>query len=264
LSVIPIVLIQISLLFSFKDVEKSSVIITTTISIIIALTVGVLATFISRYLGKIIDKQKTLIDDSEKAIKMGEEKYLNLFRTMAQGVVYQDSEGKIIEVNPAAEELLGLTFDQMQGRTSIDPRWKSIDMEGNDLPGDRHPAMLALKNGTEVRNFIMGVYNPKSDQQVWIIVNSIPIFSEGEEKPRQVFSTFLDITDLKKLNDEKQRLKDEFEKQVIEKTKELNQQISELEHFFQVTIERELRMEELRKDIELLKKQINNERNTQI
>ena len=263
LSVIPVVLIQISLLFSFKDVEKSSVIITTTISIIIALTVGVLATFISRYLGRIIDRQKTIIDDSEKAIKMGEEKYLNLFRTMAQGVVYQDNEGKIIEANPASEKLLGLTFDQMLGRTSVDPRWRATDIDGNDLPGDRHPAMLALKNGTEVRNYIMGIYNPKADQQVWIIVNSIPIFREGDVKPGLVFSTFLDITDLKKLNDEKQRLKDEFEQQVKDKTRELNQQIGELEHFFQVTIERELRMEELRKEIELLKKQMNNERNTQ-
>lgn len=264
LSILPIVLIQISLLFSFKEVEISSVIITTTISIIIALTVGVLATFISRYLGKIIDKQKSIIEDSEKALRIGEEKYLNLFRTMAQGVVYQDSEGRIIEVNPAAEELLGLSFDQMQGRSSIDPRWRATDIDGNDLPGDRHPAMMALKNGTEVRNYIMGIYNPKSEQQVWIIVNSIPIFRGAEEKPKQVFSTFLDITGLKKLNDEKQRLKDEFEKQVIEKTKELNQRISELEHFFQVTIERELRMEELRKDNDLLKKQISNERNTPI
>lgn len=264
LSIIPIVLIQISLLFSFKDVDKSSVIITTTISIIIALTVGVLATFISRYLGKMIDRQKTIIDDSEKAIKMGEEKYLNLFRTMAQGVVYQDSDGNIIEVNPAAEKLLGLTFEQMQGRTSVDPRWRTTDIDGNDLPGDRHPAMLALKSGTEVNNYIMGVYNPKIDKQVWIIVNSVPLFSGGMEMPWRVCTTFLDITDLKKLNDEKQRLKEEFEQQVIEKTKELNQQIGELEHFFQVTIERELRMEELRIEIELLKKQINNERNTQI
>lgn len=263
LSVIPIVLIQISLLFSLKDVESSSVIITTAISIIIALTVGVLATFISRYLGKIIDRQKTIIDDSEKAIKMGEEKYLNLFRTMAQGVVYQDSEGKIIEVNPAAEKLLGLTFEQMQGRTSVDSRWRSTDIDGNDLPGERHPAMLALKNGTEVNNFIMGVYNPKIDEQVWIILNSVPLFNKGLDKPASVCTTFLDITDLKKLNDEKQLIKDEFEKQVIEKTKELNQQISELEHFFQVTIEREIRMEELRKEIELLKTQLNNERNAQ-
>ncbi len=263
LSIIPIILIQLSMFFSIKDIDKSSVIITTTINILIALTVGFLAAFISRYLGKIIDQQKATIDDSEKVIKMGEKKYLDLFRTMVQGVVYQDHEGRIIEVNPAAEKLLGLTFEQMQGRTSVDSWGKATDMEGNELPGDRHPAMLALEAGTEVKNFIMGVYNPKLDQQVWIIVNSIPIFREGEVKPWQVFSTFLDISDLKKLNDEKQRLKEGFEQQVIDKTKELNKQIGELEHFFQVTVERELRMEELRKEIELLKKQINNEGNTQ-
>ncbi len=250
LSIIPIILIQVSLFFSFKEVDKSSVIITTTISIIIALTVGILATFISRYLGNIIDRQKTLIDDSEKVINMGGEKYLNLFRSMAQGVVYQDSDGKIIEVNPAAEELLGLWFEQMQGRSSIDPRWKAVDMDGNDLPGEKHPAMLALKNGAKVRNFIMEIYNPKSAPQVWLIVNSIPVFRETDDKPWQVFSTFLGITGLIKLNDKKQRLKGSFGKQVIEKAKELNQQIGELAHFSQVTIERELRMEVLRKEID--------------
>ena len=36
--------------------------------------------------------------------------YQNLFKTMTQGVVYQNSEGKIIAVNKAAEKILSLTF----------------------------------------------------------------------------------------------------------------------------------------------------------
>ncbi|MHC4663720.1 MAG: PAS domain S-box protein [Planctomycetota bacterium] len=59
-----------------------------------------------------------------------EEKYRHLFENMAQGVVYQDSGGKIISANPAAERILGLSFDQMQGRESVDPRWKSIHEDG--------------------------------------------------------------------------------------------------------------------------------------
>ena len=37
---------------------------------------------------------------------------------MLLGVVYQDNNGLIISANPAAEEILGLSIDQMQGRTS--------------------------------------------------------------------------------------------------------------------------------------------------
>src|SRR4030042_1092723 len=64
-----------------------------------------------------------------------------LFETMAQGVVYQDAGGKIISANPAAGRILGLTIDQILGRESVDPRWKSIHENGTDFPGEEHPSM---------------------------------------------------------------------------------------------------------------------------
>ena len=55
-----------------------------------------------------------------------EERYRRLFHTMAEGVVYQNAAGGIISANPAAERILGLSVDQMDGRTSADPCWKAI------------------------------------------------------------------------------------------------------------------------------------------
>ncbi len=43
-------------------------------------------------------------------LKESEEKYRTLFETMVLGVVYQDTNGKIISANPAAEKILGLSF----------------------------------------------------------------------------------------------------------------------------------------------------------
>jgi len=31
-----------------------------------------------------------------------------------------------------------LTIDQMQGRLSVDPRWRAIHQDGSDFPGERH------------------------------------------------------------------------------------------------------------------------------
>jgi PAS domain-containing protein len=84
-----------------------------------------------------------------------EERYRTLFETMVLGVVYQDINGKIISVNPAAEEILGLSIDQMEGRTSTDPKWKSIHKDGSNFPGETHPAMVALKTGKKVKNVVM-------------------------------------------------------------------------------------------------------------
>jgi len=135
---------------------------------------------------------------AEEALRKSEEKYRVLFETMAQGVVYQNAEGNIISANPAAERILGLSFDQMIGRTSMDPRWKSIHEDGSDFPGETHPAMVALKTGERVKDTIMGVFNPKEEDYRWTIINAVPQYREGATRPYQVYTTLDDITDLRR------------------------------------------------------------------
>ena len=123
--------------------------------------------------------------------------YQKLMDTMTLGVVYQDGKGRIIYANPAAENVLGLTIDQMTGRTSMDPRWKAIQEDGSDFPGEHHPAMVALRTGKPVKDVIMGVFNPQRDTYRWIKVNAVPDFKSGEAKPVQVYTIFEDITERK-------------------------------------------------------------------
>jgi PAS domain S-box-containing protein len=136
----------------------------------------------------------TEIKKAEVTLKVSEERYRYLFDTIDQGIVYQDSEGKIISANIAAQQILGLTLDEMQGRTSTDPRWKSIHEDGSDFPGEDHPAMVALKTGQKIENVVMGVYDPKREEQRWIKINAIPQFKNNEKLPYQVYTTFEDIT----------------------------------------------------------------------
>ena len=132
----------------------------------------------------------------EKAIRDSEEKHRTLFETMSQGVVYQNSDGGIIDANPAAEQLLGLSLDQMQGRTSMDPRWNAVHEDGSDFPGETHPGMIALKTGMKVNNVVMGVFHPQKEEHRWININAVPKFREGESTPYENYATFDDITDL--------------------------------------------------------------------
>ncbi|MFC1650950.1 PAS domain S-box protein, partial [Candidatus Latescibacterota bacterium] len=153
--------------------------------------------------GEVIGAVGSSIDITERkktelALKESEEKHRTLFETMLQGVVYQDAEGKIISANSAAERILGLTLDQMQGRTSINHGWKAIMDDGSDFPGDAHPAIIALKTGKKVKNVIMGIFNPIDKDYRWIIINAVPQFLPGKKKPYQVYTTFLDITEQKK------------------------------------------------------------------
>jgi PAS domain S-box-containing protein len=190
---------------------------------------------------------------AEAALVESEEKFRSLFETMSEGVVYQDAEGKITSANPAAERLLGLSLEQMQGKTSLDPRWKALDQDGNELPGEKHAAMIALRTGEKVENYLQGIYIPERDEYVWILVNAVPQFKAGSDAPYQVYATFTDITERKRAEDDLRQLKDRLQDEVAQKTRELQERVENLERFYDATIEREFRMKELRDEIARLK-----------
>jgi len=50
----------------------------------------------------------------------------------------------IIDCNPSAEKILGLSRDQILGRTSMNPHWQSVREDGRVFSGEEHPAMVSL------------------------------------------------------------------------------------------------------------------------
>jgi len=171
---------------------------------------------IAERLGRIVERKW-----AEEAVRESEEKHRNLFETMAQGVVYQSASGEIVSANPAAQTILGLSLDQLQGRTSMDPRWRAIHEDGSDFSGEAHPAMVALKTGKKVENVVMGVFNPIHEDYRWIRINAVPQFKDGEDEPYQVYTTFDDMTEIKLAREALQRAHDELERRVDERTAEL-------------------------------------------
>lgn len=130
---------------------------------------------------------------AEELLSASEERFRLLFETMDQGVVFQDAEGRIEAANPAAQRILGLTLDQLQGRTSFDPRWRALKEDGSDFPGDEHPAMVALRTGENVYGAIMGVHHPASERQRWIRIDASPLFRKGDPRPYGAYAIFTDI-----------------------------------------------------------------------
>ena len=125
---------------------------------------------------------------------------------MTQGVFYQRADGVLFDYNEAAIEMFGLTPEQFVGTTPLDPQWKVMKEDGTDLPGERHPSMIALQTGKPVKDAIVGVYNPRIKNYKWLVVNAIPQFNKAGEKPYQVFVTLQDITDRKQAEQQYQIL----------------------------------------------------------
>ncbi len=135
---------------------------------------------------------------SEEAIRLSDQRYRSLFEVIASGIVVQDKNGLIIEANEMACEILGLSLDQIKGRTSADPKWQAIHEDNSPFLVDQHPSMITLKTAKPVRNVVMGVFNPIASKYRWILINSEPIIDIKTKSAQVVVTTFVDITERKK------------------------------------------------------------------
>jgi two-component system sensor histidine kinase/response regulator len=168
---------------------------------------------------KVVIEMALYKHEAEEARKRSEQSYRMLFETVPQGVVYQNLEGCITAANPAAESILGLSVRQMQDRTSLDARWRTLRADGSAFPGDQHPSVVARDTGQPVRHVVMGVFNPVLGQHVWIDVSATPLFRDG--RLVEVYTCFEDITERKRAEMELEHYRLHLEELVAKRTIEL-------------------------------------------
>jgi len=168
------------------------------------------------------DKDITRRFRAEEDLKNSEFKFRNLFETMSQGVIYQDTSGKIISANPSALRILGLREEDVIHKYTFDPGGNAICEDGSLVGSENHPSLLALQTGVG-SEAVMGVLNPVKGYYNWVKVNATPEFMPGETKPFRVFTTFDDISQLKESLYELSIVNQSLEVRVEQRAREIRQ-----------------------------------------
>ena len=167
---------------------------------------------------------------AQEALTESEMRYRSIVSAMSEGIVVHDDSGRIVAFNSSATEILGLTEDQLIGRTALDPRWRAIHDDGSAFPGETHPGLVSLKTGKSFHNVIMGVHQP-DDTLVWVSINSEPLIREGDHKPSGAVASFSDITERRNAEKELNQYRNQLEEMVSERTAALEAANKELEAF---------------------------------
>jgi len=142
-----------------------------------------------------INRDITDRKQAEEALRESEERYRSVVTAMHEGIVLQEADdGRIVACNTSAESIVGLTADEIIGRTSDDPRWQSIHEDGSPFPGEDHPTTVTLRTGKPCSNVIMGIHKPNG-QLTWISINSQPLFRDNNPTPYAVVVSFSDISE---------------------------------------------------------------------
>jgi two-component system cell cycle sensor histidine kinase/response regulator CckA len=130
---------------------------------------------------------------TEKALVESEALYRSVIRAMSEGIVVHESDGAIRMANPSAEKVLGITLDQLQGRSPLDPRFRLVDENGEPLAPESIPSEITKRTGKPCVNVTLGVHRPNGER-AWLSVNTDPVSLDVEGSPSAVVATFTDIT----------------------------------------------------------------------
>ncbi|MBC7707760.1 PAS domain S-box protein [Polaromonas sp.] len=145
-----------------------------------------------------ITKRKTI----EDTLRQSEALNRTVIESLEEGVSLLDADGAIVSANKSAQRLLGLSLEQMQGRDSSDPRWKSVHKDGSFMPGSEHAPQQVLRTKKPYNNQTMGIHKPDGSM-VWLNINAQPIIEDGELTG--VVTSFFDITERKNMQEELER-----------------------------------------------------------
>jgi PAS domain S-box-containing protein len=136
---------------------------------------------------------------AEEALRESEARYRSVIAAMQDGIALLDTDGHIVACNASAERILGLSADQLMGRTPRDPRWQSIHEDGSPFPGETHPPMVTLRTGQPCRDVVMGIHKPDGSL-TWISINSQPLHKPDGTTLSGVVASFEDITERKRVS----------------------------------------------------------------
>jgi PAS domain S-box-containing protein len=160
----------------------------------------------------------------EKELQESEEKYRALFETATDAIFLSDETGKFIDVNKAAIKLLGYSKEEL-----LKLRNKDIDVETVG-----YEEFMRVASGIK-KEAIFEVTQKRKDGTQFPVEITGNVFSSGDKKISLAIAR--DITERK-----------QAEKKLISRNKEM-------ETFQEIVVGRELKMIELKKEInELLEK----------
>jgi PAS domain S-box-containing protein len=135
-----------------------------------------------------------------EALRSSEARFRTLVEHLSVGVVVQGRRSEILLCNQAALDLFGLTREQLMSRTSYDPAWALVREDGSPFPAEDRPVSVAAATLAPVRNVVMGLHRPRTQDQVWLLVDAVPELDPSGQLVH-VVATLSDITERKRLEE---------------------------------------------------------------
>lgn len=120
----------------------------------------------------------------------------DLLEHIPAGVIVHGVDGRILNANRLACELIGMSVEQLKNRVSGKAR-PLLRADGTPLPPEELPVNVVLRTGSKVSEVILGIADPQPESVRWLICNAYPEF-DSKGKLCRVIVCFTDCTAMKR------------------------------------------------------------------
>lgn len=130
---------------------------------------------------------------AEQALAASEQKYRSMVSALSEGVLIFTVDYKLTACNPAAERILGVTFDDMVKSHNNLSDWSCLRPDMSPFPLSEWPLVQTVVTGKAVHGVAMGYVTSRGILR-WLRVNSEPVVAPDTGKLDRVVVSLTDVT----------------------------------------------------------------------
>ncbi len=130
---------------------------------------------------------------AEAALRRERDFMAHIMETSPVCMIMTNREGRITFANPGAEEVLGLSKDEITKRSHNATQWHVTDYDGNPLADEELPFQQVVHTGQPLYDMRYAIHWPNG-RRVLLSINAAPLFDESG-RVDGVVSTIEDVTE---------------------------------------------------------------------
>ena len=131
---------------------------------------------------------------ADELLHTNEQRFRSLVDNLHVGINSFDPQGRVTFANRASLDLLGMTLDQMVGKTPKELGLVAIREDGTPLPDSERILPTVINTGQTVRSRLYGWHVPGRTDVVWALLDAVPEFDSAGELLR-IVASFSDVTE---------------------------------------------------------------------
>ncbi|WP_374674820.1 EAL domain-containing protein [Ideonella sp.] len=118
-----------------------------------------------------------------------------VLRALPAGLMVRDADGRVVDVNVKAEQLIGAPRELLLGQPGLPPGWSATRPDGSPLSAEDLPGLSTLRHGQPQEGLPIAVCLPDGERR-WLRINT-QLLPAPDGAVQGVISCFLDETEVR-------------------------------------------------------------------